>query len=195
MADTNEQVLEDARQRGESLTPKELLVLIERRHPTGGPGVERETVDAYDEAAAADGDTPLDEGQLTDEIETALLDSETWVNSDTYYTIGENRISAFPEEWHDSLGGSDDLRVYVDTIAQSIVDDDASRGGRGAGVPERLLLDAVAAIGSIDRETAKDRLEDRRSEDELVQDADQHPDARVYLSEKAEDMRSGWINN
>ncbi len=198
MADTDEQILEDARQRGETLTPEELLVVIERRHVTNSPGVKRETIDAYDEAAAADADIPLAEDQLNSEIEDNITDSETWVGPDTYYALGEDRVSAFPPEWHDALEGADDLRVYVDTIEEAMADDtnaDASRGGMGVGVPERLLLNAVAAIGGVGRETAKDQLERHRDEDQLVQDADQHPDARVYLSEEADEMRSGWINN
>lgn len=196
MAEINQQVVADARQRGETLTSRELLLLIERYHRTTGPGVDRELIDAYDDAVADDEAIPFTEGQFREEVDHHLGD-EDWAGTDTFYPVGEDRISAFPAEWHDTLEDSTDLRAYVDVIEESMADADtaadAPGGGLGTGVPEELLIDAAAAIGGLDRETAKDRLERHRNDGELVQDADQHPDARVYLSEETEGMRDDWL--
>lgn len=199
MVDTNEQVIAEAQQRGETLTERELVALIERYHRTEGPGVDRDLVEAYDTAVADEEIAPFAEGELQETLDRHLGDSDTWVDAETYYPVGDGRVSVFPAEWHDALGDSTDLRAYVDVIEEAMADEDTGTespyGGLGTGVPEGLLLDAVAAIGGLDRETAKDRLERRRNDGELVQDADQHPDARVYLSEETDDMRDDWLSS
>jgi len=50
-------------------------------------------------------------------------------------------------------------------------------------VPEADLLEIAATIADYDREVAKAELETCREEERLVQDADQHPAANVYLPE------------
>lgn len=199
MVTPNEQVIADARQRGETLTSRELLLLIERRHRTEGPGIDRTTLDAYGERVGRDDIIPLEKHQFTDAVDDNSTDSETWEGSGRYYALDENRVSAFPARWHEVLDGEDDLRVYVDvietTIAESETTTDSYRGGIGAGVPEQLLLNTAAAISTMDRNSVKEQLERRRDDGELIEDADQHPDARVYLPEDADALRSGWINN
>ncbi len=199
MADTNRQVIEEARQRGETLTSRELLLLIERYHHPEGPGVDEELLRAYDAEAAGDDIVPFKEGQLVEAVDRRLADEEEWVDEETYYPVGDDRISAFPASWHDTLGDTTDLRAYVDVIGDALVGDDTDadsrRGGVGTGVPEGLLLEAAAAIGGLDEETAKSRLEERRDEGSLVEDADQHPNARVHLSEEAEGMRDELLED
>ena len=197
MVDTNQQVVEEARQRGETLTTRELLLLIEQHHRPEGPGVKKELLEAYNDTLAQDANIPYQEGQLLETIERDLTDSETWVGEDSFYSLGDGRISAFPAGWHETLGDSTDLRAYVDVMEEGLADEDtpanSQRGGMGTGVPESLLLEAAEAIGGITQDTAKDRLEEFRSEGSLVEDADQHPDARVSLSEEAEEMRDDWL--
>lgn len=199
MVDTNQQVIEEARQRGETLTSRELLLLIEQYHRPRGPGVDRELLEAYDAEVARDDVIPYQEGQLLETVERHLGDDESWVDEETYYPVGDGRVSAFPAAWHEELGDTTDLRAYVDVIGNAMggsdTDSDSQRGGMGTGVPEGLLLEAARAVGGLDRETAKSRLEERRDAGELVQDADQHPDARVHLSEDTEEMRDGWLED
>lgn len=196
MTDPNEQVLEEARQYGETLTTRELLLLIERDHP--GAGVDEGTLAAYDEAIADDGVVPFAEGHLRSSVDENLTTDEQWHDTDTYYDVGDGRISLFPKRWHDRLADSDDLREYVAIIEAASADEESAadlpRGGNGTGVPESLLLDAMIAIDGIEREAAKERLERERRDGKLVQDADQHPDARVYLSEESEEMRDDWLD-
>lgn len=197
MVDTNQQVIEEARQRGETLTSRELILSIEQYHRPEGPGVDQELLEAYDAEVARDDIIPYEEGQLLDAVERRLADDESWVDEETYYPVGDGRVSAFPAAWHDTLGETTDLRAYVDVIGEGMgrsgTDADSQRGGIGTGVPEGLLLEAAAAIGGLDQETVKSRLEEHRDAGELVQDADQHPDARVHLPEDTEEMRDDWL--
>lgn len=199
MVDTNQQVIEEARQRGDTLTSRELLLLIEQYHRPGGPGVGRELLEAYDAEVARDDVIPYQEGQLLETVERHLGDDESWVDEETYYPVGDDRVSTFPAAWHDELGDTTDLRAYVDVIGNAIggsdTDSDSQRGRMGTGVPEGLLLEAARAVGGLDPETAKSRLEERRDAGELVEDADQHPNARVHLSEDTEAMRDGWLED
>lgn len=199
MVDTNQQVIEEARQRGDTLTSRELLLLIERYHQPGEPGVDQEVLEAYDAELARDDVIPYQEGQFLGSIERDLGDDESWVGEGTYYPVGDGRISAFPAAWHDELGDTADMRAYVDVIGNAMggsdTDSDSQHGGRGTGVPEELLLEAARAVGGLDQETAKSRLEERRDAGELVQDADQHPDARVHLSEDTDEMRDDSLED
>lgn len=199
MVDTNQQVIEEARQRGETLTSRKLLLLVEQYHRSGSPGVDRDLLDAYDAAAARDDAIPFKEGQLSEAVSRDLVDDESWAGEDVYYPVGDDRISTFPAEWHDVLGDTTDVRAYVDVIGEAMADSgtgaDSQRGGIGTGVPEGLVLEAMAVIGGLDQETAKDRLEQRRDDGELVEDADQHPDARIHLAEDAEWMRDDSLED
>lgn len=54
-------------------------------------------------------------------------------------------------------------------------------------MPEADLLDVAATVAGYDREAAKAALETCREEGRLVQDADQHPEANVYLPDRDHD--------
>ena len=65
---------------------------------------------------------------------------------------------------------------------------DAPGVERETVVPESTLLDAMVTIGGVDRDTAKGNLEARRMDGTVVEDADQHPDANVFLAEERDDL-------
>ncbi|ADJ15982.1 hypothetical protein [Halalkalicoccus jeotgali] len=198
MAEPNQQALAEARQYGGTLTSSELLRIIEHHHRSDGRGLDRETLAAYDRAVAEDDSLPFKEGQLRSSIEDTLSTGEGWHDAEAYYRVGDDRVSLFPQRWHDRLGDSDDVREYVavieDDTASTDTEPDAPKGGIGTGVPEPLLLDAISVIDGADRDTAKDRLERHRRDGGLVQDADQHPEARVYLTEETSEMRDDWLD-
>lgn len=198
MAEPNQQALEEARQYGETLTARELLRIVERYHRPEGPGIDRETLDAYDRAVAADDILPFAEGEFRSTVEDGLSTVEGWHDAEAYYALDDDRVSLSPRRWHERLGESGDIREYVavieDDTASEATEPDAPKGGIGTGVPESLLLDAIIVIDGVEREEAKDRLERDRRDGELVQDADQHPNARVYLTEEAEAMRDDWLD-
>ena len=193
MVDINQQVLEEARRRDDMLTSRELLLMIERYHRSDGPGVDQELLDAYDEAVGRDEAIPFEEGELRESVERRSSDDESWVDEETYYRLGDGRISTFPAAWHEALGDTADIRAYVDVLGEGMGElgpgDDSQRGGLGTGVPEGFVLEAAMVIGGIDQETAKERFEQRRADGDLVEDADQHPDARIHLADDVEGMR------
>lgn len=208
MVETNEQVLEEVRQQGDMLMTRELVSLIERHH-SHEQGVSRETIEAYDEAITNDDTLSFESGEVTSAVENRSVEGETWVDDQSLYSIGDDRVSAFPARWHEKLGETTDLRAYVSLIGDVMEgegkladpyssdpedDEGASGGGLGSGVPEQLVLDAVSVIGGTERDAVKEQLEERRTNGELVQDADQHPDARVYLSEETEEMGDDWLD-
>lgn len=180
MTDLDERVLNEARQQGSNLLTEELLALIERHHPHETPGVTRETVGRYADALADTQAYEFDPTAFDDELTKRLTDAETWQGRTALYALDDDRVSVYPARWHDRLGGSTDVREFVRFLLErEAFLADLDSGGAGHGIPEDTLLDVVAVVGRIDREDAKATLERHRAEGELVEDADQHPDARV----------------
>jgi hypothetical protein len=180
MVELNDHVLDEFGHRGDSLIVEEFLSLIERYHPTDGPGVDRSVVEAYAEALDERGMSQL----RSDDIEAALdrktVESETW-GGDGVYEIGGGRLSNYPAAWHDNLGGSTNIVEFVEALTD--VDPPIGQTGAGGGVPEDTLIDIAAVVGGLDREEAKSRLEELRRDGPIVEDADQHPQAGVRLEE------------
>jgi hypothetical protein len=107
-----------------------------------------------------------------------------------FYEVGDDRVSVYPQHWHDALGGTVDIPAYLRFLHDEVigVEDDFTSGGAGRGVPEDSLIKIVSIVGQIDTETVKSRIETLRKEGTLAEDADQHPEARVYLRDR-EDVR------
>lgn len=182
--ETNDYVIEQAERQGESLLVGELVLYIERYHDDDAPGISRETLEAYVEQLAQKGFFPRGPNDILERIEQNTVDSETWVEEDAYYPVGEDRISSYPIQWHDELSNDDDLRAFVRVMWDGIESgQDTDTGGKGVGVPEQLLLDTATVLGDYGRDEAKEELEEWRDRDELVMDADQHRAGRVRLPE------------
>lgn len=168
-------------------TTQQTVALLERGH-RHERGIERSTLDDYAEALDERADFEFDpEGFYTD-LEDALVDDGAWVSEDALYRVGDDRISRYPERWHDELGGSDDVAAFV-----SLLNDSPSV--EHGGVNEEALLDVVAAVGRVRKDDAKAELEHLREEGVVVEDADQHPDAGVYLAEDAEELRDPALDD
>ncbi|WP_435360907.1 hypothetical protein [Haloarchaeobius sp. DFWS5] len=188
MVTLQQPVIEEAAERGRSLLARELVTMVERRHDTERPGITRETLHAYvtavrDEMAGGP-DVPFDPNEFEELVEERLNSDESWVG-DGYYRVGDGRVSVFPKQWHERLGGETDVRLYVEVLTAGRGDDDArtSMGGAGRGVPQDFLLDAMAVIGGVDPDEAQARIERLRAEGVLAEDADQHPNPHVRLAE------------
>lgn len=179
MPELDETVLEKVGNRRERLLVDEFVEIVEHHHPTEGRGVARDAVHAYfdelDERTGADA-----EGFRHD-LADRLTDDESYAGSDAVYEVGEDRVSAYPAEWHERLDADDSLAAYVDVMTDAA--DDPPGSAASPGVPEDDLLDAAAVLGGRDRDEARGELEDLRAEGVLVSDADQHPRAGVAVAD------------
>lgn len=198
MVDINERIVAEADDRGESLLIDEFLALIEQYHPHDRPGIAWETLEAYTEAMeTTDYGHTYDMDGLLKTVEDRLLDGDSEYTADAFYRLDDDRVSVYPARWHDELGDESDLREYVRFLAAIDPDGEsgADLGGSGRGVPEHVLLDAASIIGQADSEAVNERLEDLRTEGELVERADQHPNARVRLPENADNSRDSTLDS
>ena len=185
MTELNDEVFAAARQRGRTLLTEELVALIERHHSHDRPGVAREVVTRYADRLDDERAYNFDRDAFVDEVDARLTDTETWQGTDTLYALGDDQLSRYPERWHEALGGSTDVREYVDFLLNETEGyvDDLDSGAAGRGIPENELLDVVSVVGRTDRETAKAEVEKAREAGDLAEDADQHPEARVRPAE------------
>jgi hypothetical protein len=169
-------------------TARRTVLLAERGHRTEA-GVDRETLDGYVEALAGRRDFEFDPEGFRAELEAALVDHEQRVAEDRLYRIGGGRISRYPARFHEELGGSDDVAAFVDFLTDTRFAETVGASGAGDGIDEEALLDVVSAVGRVPMDEAKGRLETLRNEGVIVEDADQHPHAGVYLADDAEGLR------
>jgi len=174
----SEVVLDEAASRGETLTIHDLLRLIERYDT--GPGVPTETLDGYFHAL---GKSRFNEPALRDGFDRQLTETEVWHDESTVYQL-DGGVSAFPPRWHDELTGEQDLTQYVATMTSAVAggSEGYAHGGRGAGVPEKLLQETVTVFGGYSYDEARRELVRLRDVDLLTADADQHPNARIQLT-------------
>lgn len=183
----NEDVVDEIVHRGPA-TVRHTVDLLERGH-RDGPGIDRETLDAYVEAFEKRRDFDFDAEGFYAELDDALVDADEWVDEDKVYRLKGDRISRYPRSWHEELGGSDDVAAFVRFLKDTGFVDIVGKSGAGGGIDEEALLDVVAAVGRISKGDAKARLETLRDEGVVVEDADTHPRAGVYLAEDASELR------
>jgi len=171
-------VLDEAISRGETLIVHDLLRLIERYDT--GPGVPTETLDAYLNAL---GQNRFNESALREGLDARLCEADLWTGESAVYQLNGG-VSAFPPRWHDELVGERDLTQYVATMTTAVEDgsEGYAHGGRGQGVPEKLLQDTATVFGGYSYAEARQELVRLRDIDLLTAGADQHPNARVQLT-------------
>ena len=178
MVELDERALDELQGRSETMTPRDLIRIVETYHFTDEPGVARETLDAYLDALDYD----------TDEVDTHLdsrtTDAREWAESDAIYDVGAGRLSAYPASWHEKLGDTTDLTDYVEVI-QNDVDEtygQVEEAVSEAGVPEQLLFRVMGAIAGVEREDAREQLATLRRQGVLEETTDQHPAGTVRLA-------------
>lgn len=188
----SEQVLDMVGTERRTLLPREVVEYIERYHPHDQPGIGRSTLEAYAERLTDELGGQFEYEEFLDTIESRLTETETWESDDALYAVDDDRISLYPPRWHDQVGGATNFKEYLRFIADDapgFANDQTAVGGSGDGVPEQFLLNTVNLVGRVDYEAAQSRLEELRDRGELAEDADQHPNARVRLAERAEDLQ------
>ena len=176
--DTSDVVLGEAASRGETLTMHDFLRLIERYDT--GPGVPTETLEHYLRAL---GNSRFNESALRAGLDRQLAETDDWRDETTVYQL-DGGVSAFPPRWHDELAGEQDLTQYVATMTAAVEggSEGYAHGGRGAGVPEKLLQETATVFGGYSYDEARRELVRLRDIDLLTAGADQHPNARVRLT-------------
>lgn len=194
MVDLNGYVLEEANQRGRYILADEFLTLIERHHQHDTPGVPRDVIEQY-ATELSEREQVIDDQELIDTLDSLLVDSETWVEDDAIYRVTSGsesdpeRISVYPARWHEELGDSTDIPAYLRFLHDDVAGFAGVEEGASVGVSEDRLLDIITIVGRTDRENVKAALQDLREEDRLIEDADQHPEANVYLRERTEEKQ------
>lgn len=184
--EVRDDVVDEIVHRGPTTT-QQIVSLLERGHRTGR-GIERSTLDGYVDALELRDDYEFDPEAFDADLRDALVDDETWASENALYRVGDDRISRYPQRWHDELGGSDDVAAFV-----AMLNDSPSV--EHGGVNEEALLDVVAAVGRVPKDDAKAALEALREEGVVVEDADQHPDAGVYLADDAAELRDPALDD
>ncbi|MDS0282175.1 hypothetical protein [Haloarcula onubensis] len=184
MVNTDQEAVDEIVHEGDALGSRELLDILERHHDEQ-PGVSREAIDAYARELAEREDSSFDVDTFEETIAERLTESDSWVDdTGRLYELGDDRISQYPATWHDRLGGERDPAAYIrffEAEAPSVLNNAA--GGR-KGVNEDQLIDVMTVVGGLSRRSAKAAIESGRDDGRLVEDADQHPKAGVYLAEE-----------
>jgi len=183
MVDTDQRAVEEIVHEGDALGTRELLDILERYHDDR-PGVPRAAVDAYARELNEREDSAFDTEAFWDVVDDRRTDSDGWVDDgDRFYELGGDRISQYPATWHDRLGGERDPAAYLrffEAEAPSVLGN--APGGRQRA-DEDQLIDVMAVVGGLSRDSAKAAIEAARDDDRIAEDADQHPKAGVYLAE------------
>jgi hypothetical protein len=195
MSDLEETVLDAAAREGEALTTETFVELAERAH-ADEQGVDRTRLRTYANRAGERRDVRFDREAFRAELDERVTDEEIWVGREAIYDVGEGRLSRYPAEWHAELGGTSDVAAYLEYLTGTEADFVSDPSGVDAGprIPQSELLDVIALVGRTSREAARSAVAEARNAGDVVQDADQHPNAGVYLPEDAGDVDGGPAN-
>jgi len=183
MVDTDQQAVDEIVHEGDALGTRELLDILERYHDDR-PGVPRDAIDAYARELNEREDSSFDTEAFESTVADRLTDSDSWVgDSERLYELDSGRISQYPATWHDRLGGERDPAAYLRFFEAEVPSVLSNAPGGRQRANEDQLIDVMAVVGEMSRQSAKAAIESARDEDRLTEDADQHPKAGVYLAE------------
>lgn len=176
MAEVREDVVEQLEKHQETMRLEEYVRLIETHHRTDGPGVERETLADYAEAVYFDVDLSA--------IDDRLTDSDGWESGEHLYELDDGRISNYPNDWHETLGGTDDIRDIIDTIHSDVDEPEGTmqEAVTDEGVPEEKIYRVCKAIADIDEQKVRDRIKQLRKDDVIEEFASQSRNPRIRLT-------------
>jgi hypothetical protein len=190
MVELDDQVLEETAHEGQSQRLVDVVGRIERAHPETR-GVSMETIRAYADALEGERTIDVDADGVLDSVGDRLVEGRTWASENALYELDGAHVSRYPKRWHEALGDSSDVAEYVAFLTAE--DDGPGAGDRG--IREDVLLDVLGVVGGLDRDDAAAALQEAREEGVLVEDADQHPQAGVYLRDGAETLRDHTLDD
>jgi len=175
MTDLEEEVVTQLEKHEETMQLDEFVRRIETHHRTDGPGVARETVEAYADAVYFDVDLSA--------IDDRLTDSDHWEAGKHLYEVRDGRISDYPREWHETLGGTDDIRDIIETIEREVTEPEGKmqESVTDEGIPEQKIYRVGKAVADIDESDARDQIKRLRKDDEIEEFASQSRNPRLRL--------------
>jgi hypothetical protein len=182
MVEIDQRAVDEIVHEGTALHIGELFDILERYHDDR-PGIPTAAVAEYARELATRDDFEFDAELFGERLDERRTDATSWVDDERLYELDGDRLSRYPKSWHDRLGGETDpvefLRFLFETDPPFVRD---GRDGRQY-VQEDELVDVMRVVGQVDQPTAKRLIEDAREKGTIVEDADQHPRAGVYLAE------------
>ncbi|NHN57525.1 MULTISPECIES: hypothetical protein [Halorussus] len=178
MTELKEEVVAELEEHQETLRLDEFVRLIETYHEPGVPGVDRETIAAYADAAYFD----VDESALDDR----LTDSDDWESGKRLYEVGDGRISNYPPEWHERLGGTDDVKDIIETLQTDVTEPEGQvqEAVTDEGVPEQKVARVAKIVADLDEQEVRDRIKRLRDDGEIEEFASQGPSPRIQVRER-----------
>ncbi|WP_232687410.1 hypothetical protein [Halobacterium zhouii] len=187
MDQIRDDVIDTVQNHWERLLVDDFVEIVERHHADDEHGVEYDLVEEYFDDLAARAD--FDVGPMREQFEERLTDDQSFADEHAVYEVGEDRVSAYPLEFHEALDEGGSLADLVAAMTASM--DDTAGSAAAAGVPEDGVVNAGSAILGTDRTEIRTRLEDLASEGELEIEASQHPRSGVSLAEDADVEEEG----
>ena len=180
MGELDDDALEEARSRSDTLELWDLFEILETHRVDGGRGVSLETVEAYADALNYDLDA------IHRRLDDQSTDSQEWESGGAIHRLGEDRFSVFPPRWHEELGDTTDLTRHVALIHSSVTatEGEQSEAVTEAGVPERKVVQVARGVSGMDRDAARGKLEDLRKRGDLEASTDQHPDSAIRVPDR-----------
>jgi hypothetical protein len=180
MVETRQAVVDQLEANQETMRLNDFVRIVEEHHAgrdAGGQvGVERDLLGAYADAVYFEVDASA--------IDEHATESGSWVDGDHFYEVGDGRLSVYPPDWHDALGGIDDLKHVIEVIQTETTDpegDAQEAVTERSGVPEEKVLRVAETVAGIDREAAREKLKQLRHDDEIEEFASQHRNPTIRL--------------
>ena len=177
MAEIKDVVLEQSTRWGEPPTVPEFVAVAERAHP-GAPGIGRDHLLTYAEVLEGDRGVPFDLETFEGRLDDQTTDSTEWTDESSVYAVG------------------DDPAAYLEFLTERDLPMVVTHEGDevGPSVPQPDLLEILMAVGNNSRDEAREALQKARADGRVVEDADQHPNAGVYLPPDTGDMDGSPAN-
>jgi len=177
MTEVREDVVEELDDHSETMTLREFVQTIERHHAAGHRGVDRDLLAGYAEAVYFDVDLEA--------LAERVTDSDAWREGGRFYEVGDDRISAYPPDWHEAMDDTGDIRDVVELIQTEVTDAEGDMWGavtEERGVPEPKVLTVGETVADIDRADARERIKELRQRGEIEEFASQHRNPTIRLS-------------
>jgi hypothetical protein len=176
MADVNDDLLAQLETHEDTMQLDEFVRRIETHHPTDGPGASRETLEAYAKAVYYDVDLSA--------IDDRLTDSDDWEAGKHLYELGDGRISDYPPAWHETLGGTDDVKDIIETIENDVTEPEGTiqESVTDEGIPEQKIYRVGKAVAGIEEGDAREQIKRLRKDGEIEEFASQSRNPRLRLS-------------